>query len=359
MNFFTRNIIVCKIKNLSNQYNASFCYIPEIGKIQFIASTLLARTLPLTSSLQTKLTLLNFYKETYGYSLLPFKKRQGKVFTEELFNDLLQNNIPLPANIYQFELQYYLPPDEDNIFIYEEKIKIQTENLTFFAKYFPLVGTFATLILTLGFTISSLTTMAKWGWSLFLFFVFGLSKFLTTYADIAGGPERRLQMLGFWLDRIIRHAYAPYNKFSLWLGLLNLLVVGILICSSILTWYGAWQMIRCMSGMSYFPGIVASLFAGAFAWSSAGSSFGRIYMVLYQLLYDAISPWVSLDNVRQEEKLTLTLFSTKLAVLCPHRLPSPAPTLLLCYPQHSSPTASLCKQSMPSQAPAPYQPLKP
>jgi hypothetical protein len=146
-------------------------------------------------------------------------------------------------------------------------------------------------------------TIVGWGWSLILFSIFGLSKLLTSFADISGGPERRMLLLGSWLDRLRTGHYAEFGKRSLPKIALNSLVVTLLGCSSILTWYGAWQLIRCMNGMSEVPYFVATTLAGLFAWSSAGANFGRIYQDLYQLLFNYFSAYVSFDSFKEQEKI--------------------------------------------------------
>ncbi|HRE33361.1 MAG TPA: hypothetical protein PLD88_15415, partial [Candidatus Berkiella sp.] len=99
--------------------------------------------------------------------------------------------------------------------------------------------------------------------------------------------------------------YQKFGKYSPAKLALVSLVVFILACSSLLTWYGAWHLIRCMKGMSYLPDIVAATLAGLFAWSSAGASFGRIYQDLYQLLFNYFSAHFCFDSFNDHEKLDI------------------------------------------------------
>lgn len=313
MHTFERTIILCKINDLTNQNGNSFCYIPELVSIQTAAKILLKKEI--NAELSEKLAKLKRFQSQFGAGILPLKLSAAKIFIEDLYNEILKNHLPLPANTSQNDLEYQvknLPKFKKHILIEEHKIIIQRKNLTFFAKYLPLVGLIVTLTLTAGLTFSALATSFDWGWSIFLLSFFGVCKSLANYVDIAGGPERRLQILGFWIDRFINGYDTRHGKFSLSQFLLNSFVITIVASSSLLTWYGAWQTVRCKAVMSYLPEIMASSFAGIFAWFSAGSSFGRTYSELYQLLYKRLSSYVSFDHIKENAKLDLQSLSEKL-----------------------------------------------
>lgn len=312
MPYFERTLILCKMKNLPNQAQ-HLCYVPELLSFQCAAEKIKDKNISESLSLQLK--QIKQYQKQFGLGIFPFKLSSAKEFIENLYHEMLTNGLPLPVNPNQSDLKYQIKKMTDfekNLFIYELKIKINDKNLTFFAKHLPWLGTIATYTLTLGFTVSALATVFGWGWSLFLLAFFGICKGLATYADIAGGPERRLRILGFALDRWRSGHYARHGKFSHTRTLLNFLVISILTCSSFSTWYGGWYMIRCMAGMSYFPTTMVATLAGLFAWASTGSSFGRIYSDLYQLLYRFFSRFICFDNVKDIEKVDLNLLTQKL-----------------------------------------------
>lgn len=315
MRYLNRNIIVCEVKGVSHTRNSqTIYYIPELTCIQSIIPSILHD--PIGLSLRKKILQLVEYQKRHGTGALPLPLSATKQFIEQLYNELLQNKITLPPNISELDLNYAIKNYDKikcSFFTYDLKIKIERNHLSFFARNLPWIGTIVTFTLTVGLTVSTLVTIIGWGWSLVLFSVFGLSKLLTSYADIAGGPERRLLLLGLWLDRLTSRHYPEQGKFSLPKFSLNFLVVAILACSSLLTWYGAWQLIRCMNGISYIPNGAATLLAGLFAWSSAGASFGRIYQDLYQLLHQQFSSYFSFDSFKEEEKISFKNIKTNLS----------------------------------------------
>lgn len=304
MRYLNRNIIVCEWKE--EQTNKNICYIPELSCIQSIIPSILQSSIK--QSLRHKLLQLAEYHKLHGPGAIPLSLSKTKQFAESLYNELLHNKITLPPNISELDLNYIIKDYtklKASITTYDLKIKIERNHLSFFARNLPWIGMIVTFTLTVGLTVSTLVTMIGWGWSLLLFSIFGLSKLLTSYADIAGGPERRLLLLGLWLDRLTSGHYAKQGKFSLHKFSLNFLVVTILACSSLLTWYGSWQLIRCMNGMSSIPNMAATLLAGLFAWSSAGASFGRIYQDLYQLLHQQFSTYFCFDSFKVQEKISI------------------------------------------------------
>ncbi|MBI2790638.1 MAG: hypothetical protein HYX61_01655 [Gammaproteobacteria bacterium] len=304
MTFLYRNIIICEVKKLENQGKRHICYVPELIYLQSVNATFNKSSF--TQPLKSKFQQIAQFHHQYGSGALPLSLSTTKSFMEDLYNELLKNNITLPPNMSELDLRYIIKDYEwikNHIFTYDLKIKIQRDNLSFFAKYLPRIGTLVTFTLTVGLTISTLITIVGWGWSLILFSIFGLSKLLTSFADISGGPERRMLLLGSWIDRLRTGHYEQFGKQSIPKIALNSLVVILLGCSSLLTWYGAWQLIRCMNGMSEVPYLVATTLAGLFAWSSAGANFGRIYQDLYQLLFNYFSTYVSFDSFKEQEKI--------------------------------------------------------
>ncbi|MBS0290691.1 MAG: hypothetical protein JSS07_11735 [Proteobacteria bacterium] len=309
---FERSMILCKIK-LSNERESTLCFVPELVNIQVCANAFSENKI--NASLQEKIRNLKLFEQRYGLGVVPLKGAQTKKFIEDLYNDILNNRLPLPANTSQRELKFRIKDfnnDSKNFVIHDFKLKFLRSKLTFYAKYLPIIGNIVTLTLTLGLTYTTFVTILGWGWSIPLLSVFGISRFLMNYADIAGGPERRLQTLGLWIDRQVSKIYLNFGKFSPATLFLNLLVIGILSCSTLLTWYGAWQMIRCIAGMTHLPNFISTSIASLFAWSSAGSTFGRVYADLYQLLYNVLSPYLSFDNVKENEKLNLNTLFEKL-----------------------------------------------
>ncbi len=313
MSFVNRTIIICAIKSQNSSKKQHLCYIPELAALQFAIKRLTENqiTIPLHALMQT----LASYETLYGPGIVPLKYKESLPFIENLFNITLENNIPLPVNITENDLKYHVKKLEDSsniLHIHEKRVRINYHHLSFFAKYLPYVGTLMTYALTLGFTLMSYKTLLNWCWSFSLVALFCLSKLLTNYADISGGPERRLQMLGSWIDRMRTGAFTNYAKFCLPLLLVNITTITILGCSSVLTWYAAWEILCTIKAISELPSFISLIMAGAFAGFSAGSTFGRIYSDLYQLLYRKFSYFFSFDNVKEENKLDLEKLFQKL-----------------------------------------------
>lgn len=306
MSFLYRHILVCTSKTTRASSKQNLCYVPEIACLQDILP--LINHKGLSKELRQMLRDLSTQQNQFGKGALALNIGAAKEFIEKLFNLLLQHKIALPPNYSEFDLKFIISDYEahkEEILNHDLKIKINNNNLSYFAKNLPWIGTLVTLTLTIGLTVSSLITLLGWGWSILLLSIFGLSKMLTSYADISGGPERRLLRLGLWLDRVVSGQYDHYGKFSLSHFILNFSVISLLACNSFLTWYGAWKLIRCMDGMSYFPNFVTTSLAGLFAWSSAGATFGRIYQYLYQLVHDRLTYHFSFENLKESEKIKI------------------------------------------------------
>ncbi|MCS5711949.1 hypothetical protein [Candidatus Berkiella aquae] len=316
MSILSRTLFICEITKLPHQNRQPICYVPELAALVNIIQAKHQQTL--SPALKKQFETIEKFNQQYGVGVFPQGIRRTKNFVEALYNELLKSNIPLPPNISELDLPFIIKNYQkvkQHTFNHEVKIHVERKHLSFFAKYLPWLGTMITFTLTMGLTISTFTSMLGWGWSITLLSIFGLSKFLTSYADISGGPERRMTLLGLWLDRLNSEHYKQFGKYSLPKIALISSVIGILACSSLLTWYGAWHLIRCMQGMSYLPNMIAVTLAGIFAWSSAGASFGRIYQDLYQLLFHYFSAHFTLDSFNEHEKLDMQKlqqhFSTK------------------------------------------------
>lgn len=316
MSFLNRMLIICVIKKIQNQNDQSLCYIPELVCFQSMLSALKGHRLSRKFKAQKKALIA--YQAQYGMGILPMKWEPAKQFIETLYAEGLKNNIPLPENIAENQLKYHIKNIDQayhTIRVHEKKIKIPRDHLSFFAKHLRTLGTVISYTLTAVFSLNVMNTLLKWGWSFLLISLFTISKLLTNYADISGGPERRMLKLGSWMDRMWTQLYKNYGTFSAPLLALNISVIAILACSSIMTWYGAWCMFSALNGVSSLPEAVSFLGAGVFAWFSVGSSFGRIYGELYQLLHEKCAPYVSFDNVKEEHKIDLVKLSTKLAYI--------------------------------------------
>lgn len=346
MSILNRNILICEMTKLPQQGSQRICYVPELAALQHALQQHSHK--PFSSALKKQFDTIKIFSKQHGTGIFPYNVRKTKLFLEELYNHLLRANIALPPNLSEMDLQFIIKDYskiKKNIFTHDVKIRIQHENLTFFAKYLPWIGTLVTFILTIGLTISTLISMLGWGWSIALLSVFGISKLLTSYADIAGGPERRMTLLGLWLDRLKSNDYRQFGKYSPAKIGLHCLVIAILACSSLLTWYGAWHLIRCMNGMSYFPDIVSTTLAGLFAWSSAGASFGRIYQDLYQLLFNYTSVYFDFDSFHDHEKLDIRKLEKRFHAPLKTVTPSKKRAVITPYQQHTKRQAHLLREN--------------
>lgn len=304
-----RSIILCEIKLLVYS-KTPLIYVPEVMYLYDLKGKP-----ALSRALRQKLQALSDYRHQYEIGIIPMKLEEALQWLEALYNELLKNQLCLPPPFSESDLAYTIKnkdSSQQTIIVHKRKIKIKN-HLTFFARYLPLIGKGVTHVLTLGLTAAALGTLWGWEWSLSAFPLFALSKFATSYVDIVGGPEFRLRVLGLWLDRTLAGDYHHFGKFSYNSLLLHVIVNVLLACSSFLTWYGAWNMIRCLPGVSHLPLGAPSFLAGLFALFRVGSNFGRVYNKVYDLLQHQIKAWISFDTYQEKEKIDLLTLSVNLA----------------------------------------------
>lgn len=308
---YLRTTLIFEVCQLPNQQELPLHFIPEIAYIQ---NYLLSKHGEKKSKrLQGLFKQLAQFERTYGKGILNLTYKKSKRFVHQLYREMLACEIPLPPNLSEKEIKFLVKDYSKyhkNFSKHQALIKIPHQDLSFCTKYFPWVGTLMSTTLTLGLTITTLIPLVGWGISFLIFAFFALSKFFTIYADIKGGPEKRLQKFGNWLDRVFSRKYQ--SNFCLSRMVLFCLTTGMLGCSTLLSAMGSWHMIICLSGISAMPSFLTFSLAALFVSSSAGSSFGRIYESLYDIMFHLLSPYLSFDNTLEKNKLKMSLLSKQL-----------------------------------------------